>query len=136
MSEATTQDRLNEALDFILQTAQDGKSFVLDQAPEVAKEIVAWEFWGSVARAAFCMAIFVIAMCVLFKAIGLVRREFGKNVFEQCEGLIMGGILATVVSAVVCFVSGAGVGVNGGLAIRAHVAPRLVVLDYVKGVVR
>ena len=127
MSDTTTQDKLDQALGFVLQTAEDAKGFVLEQAPLVAQEIVAWAF----ARSVFGIACGAVALVcgLLMVAVG-VRHMMRHKDFEDSNpllsmgGPIFGGVL--IMMAVGTLHSGV------QSLIKVNTAPRLVVIDYIR----
>lgn len=119
-------DQLNERLvslmDYIGSVAKDADAFARAQLPDVAREIIAWELWRSVFLLAPAIAALWLAMLFFRK---------GKAVIKSDDPF------AWFFIAVVLAVFGtAGAITSGASAIKAVVAPRLVILDYVKEVMK
>jgi hypothetical protein len=114
-----SNEKLNEALAFVLEQVKDGTGFVKEQAPLVAQEIVRYELWSSVV---FFVAAAAVALVTIFWA-----RKKEWIVWEDLPGPKM---FATIVVGVASVVA-----VQNGVHITKCVtAPRLVVLDYLRGV--
>jgi hypothetical protein len=91
------------------------KDFVVEQAPDIARQILAWELYTSMVWAAIC--VLAIVLCV----------------FSMCnsddEGVIGGGFFVTLVS-LICF------GIQISDIIKVKVAPKIFLLDYLMGIVK
>lgn len=127
MSDTTTQDRLDQALGFVLQTAEDAKGFVVEQAPLVAQEIVAWAF----ARSVFSIACgaFALVCGLLMVAVGVRHMMRHKQIEDSNPLLSMGGPIfggVLIMMAVGTLHSGV------QSLIKVNTAPRLVVIDYIR----
>lgn len=153
MTDQTTNDRLNDALDFLMRSMQETKDFTMEQAPLVAKEIVAWEFWKSSLAAVACLVAAVFALLVMRRVAVMVDRHYASVAEQARERKKSDGRYSLYCDDVDARYSGEykqlhwiGVGVaiflcipvviNTANAVKAAVAPRLVVLDYVKGSIK
>jgi len=134
MTDQQTTDRLNDALDFLLRSMQETKDFTMEQAPLVAKEIVAWEFWGGVSNAVIGVLL-VLTSVIVIKTVYRRTAQAWSGDSDDMVSAVGGVIVMIVCILVVC---GSSVqSVNGTTsAIKASVAPRLVVLDYVRGAIK
>lgn len=122
-----TVERLNDLMDWVGSTAKATEGFVIEQAPLVAQEIVAWEFWGCIGHASLFLA-FAIAGTLTIRL--LWRKDKDGNLLVDDEAArfvpsILGGI-----ACVAFVVAAADYGIH---AIKAKVAPRIVIIDYVAG---
>lgn len=122
-------DQLNERLvslmDYIGSVAKDADAFARAQLPDVAREIVAWELWSGVVYGLICIAI--IAACVW------VFRFALKIMDDNHDGREIPMFIFSAIVGPVAFIF---VLVNTHSIIKAVAAPRLVILDYVKGVLK
>lgn len=129
--DTTTQDRLNALLDYVGTTVKDGDALLREQAPLVVKEIVAWEFWSSIATIGMTTAILALAIALLFfcmkKAVSDTKSDIDWS--EPAAALLITAAILGVVWLVV-------VPTNAMSAVKASTAPRLVVLDYLKSAVK
>ena len=105
--------RLIEALDSM--TKWTG-----EQVPLAAQEVIAWEFWSNLIWAGLCFAAAVICY-------RLVRRLWGdaEHVLDTDPVII--------VPAFVLVLAVVGVCVSATSAIKCKVAPRVVVIEAVRG---
>jgi hypothetical protein len=122
---AQLNERLVSLMDYVGSIAKDADAFARAQLPDVAREIVAWELWSGVVYGLICVAILAACVWAFRKAMWLLNNS------RECYDIPMFAI--SVVLGVFAFV---GLMVNTNGIIKATVAPRLVVLDYVKGVVK
>jgi hypothetical protein len=122
---ADTQTRLNALLDYVGTTAKDADGFVREQAPMVAQEIVAWKFGVGVAQLSFGVVLIVVWVMALITVLREEKKPFADRnemVSVPCGMfLVMGGVFMCILTV-------------GGIydTLRASVAPRLVVIDYIK----
>jgi len=112
-------------MDYIGSVAKDADAFARAQLPDVAREIVAWELWSGVVYGMICVAILAACVRAFRKAMWLVNNS--RDCYEIPMFIISVGL------GVFAFV---GLVVNTQSIVKATVAPRLVVLDYVKGAMR
>ena len=78
--ENVTQDRLNELVSWLVDTAKSTETFVLEQAPDVARQMVAWGLWGSIAY--ILMGLGVVAALLGVAACGYRHHEGLKAKYE------------------------------------------------------
>lgn len=104
---------LQKSLADLLAYVKKGADFAVAQAPAVAQEIVAWELWSSVVLV--CTGI--VTLVTGFLAVRATMRNY-DNVAAGVFGIIAFpvGFVMTVV--------------NIYFAVRAIVAPRLVIIEY------
>lgn len=111
-------------LGWLKETAEKGADFVETQAPLLANEIVAWHFWSCVTQAVMFASIATAA------AFG-VRWAF--KVFETTkEGHPRFGfaIVVMIVSTVCLIVPPIAFSIASYEAVKAAVAPRIVIIQY------
>ena len=126
-------DQLNERLvslmDYIGSVAKDADAFARAQLPDAAREIVAWELWSGVARAVFGVTIAFFAVKYGYRVLRYFQRTDPKIAETPWPIAIVVFVIAAIFGA--CLFAD-----SATTAIRAVVAPRLVILDYVKGAMR
>lgn len=124
---AEVEQHAVEILDWLKGVAQEGEGFVREQAPLVAQEIVAWEFWGNVAAAAIAC---FMATAVFVGALLLCRaaEKWADPAAEELCVAISVSVVAIALIASCVIVPGSLYG-----AAKAAVAPRVVILEYVTG---
>lgn len=119
-----TTERLDQLLDFVAQAASGTKDFVIEQAPMVAREIVAYTFWTSAIAVGFGLLCLVVA-CAMARWTYRSFNDSTTNDGREAIGLVL-AIFATASALVM-------IGANVGPLIKSATAPRLVVIDYVRG---
>lgn len=127
-------NKLNESgaelLDWMKGAAENGGDFVAEQAPLLATEIVAWHFWSSVFCAGVGVAfvvLFLIAAFVFFRvATSCTSDQFSDGHPKAVLGVI-GGSACVLVAAMILGLAVVG---NTYEAIKASVAPRIVLIEY------
>ncbi|WDI44761.1 hypothetical protein [Bremerella sp. P1] len=118
------KERLVDSLDKVMQWAEGAEEFVLEQAPLVAQEIVAWKFyeglcWGIV-LATVIVAVLTAAAIACWVIISNSEDSEGK-VFAVFPPLFAAfPIVPATVCLAQCVVQ----------SVQACVAPRLVIIDY------
>jgi hypothetical protein len=120
-----TEQNVNEAIDWIQKTGGSLQDFAVEQAPLYCREIVAWELWSNL-----CL---VAGMTICLIMAGLLWRKLWSNFNKEGGGIadepIAYGILVTLLGSIVCFCV-FGNGVYG--AVKAKVAPRIVIVEHLK----
>lgn len=121
------QEQLTRALSMMNDAAASGGNFVLEQAPMVARELVAYTLWSSAATALLSGA----ALVVLYRrGIPAWKKSAEKDrYYDDGTGALFFLAVGFVVSGIL-FLG------NSRATIKAVTAPRLVILDYVKDMVK
>lgn len=124
MANQNTDDRLKESLveviDWLKVGAEQSKDFVIEQAPMVAQEYVAWTFWEAVIGLAVCLLLAPLA-CLAF---AITIRWMRDDEFGDPSGFV--GAIITGMLAIGVFI---GAYANATTAIKATVAPRVVIIE-------
>jgi hypothetical protein len=125
------QDKIADLLNFIAESASDTKGFVLEQAPLVAHEIVAWVFWSNLIYTIIGLTMVVFGVRVVMKfgrifANGFKERpnDFPVEIFPMIGGF------ALILVASLAFLPGV------APLIKSSVAPRLVLIDEIQRMIR
>lgn len=122
-------DQLNERiivlLDYLSSVAKDDDTFARAEIPQVASEIVAWELWSGVLWIIPCIIGCYISYRLCRKGVVTLKSRGVDESFPLF-----------VVCAVVAFFSAIGLSSNGTNILKSIVAPRLVILDYVRSVAK
>lgn len=123
-----------EIVAWIRRTAEQAEGFVLEQAPLVVQEYIAWFFWQN-AISVFIWLAFAIPAGVIALRFG--GRSIAKLDLSVNEARVDGRDALVVVSGVVllfCLLSLVRVVPDGKDAIKALVAPRVVLIEWAGGV--
>jgi hypothetical protein len=119
---------LNEAIDWLQATAGQIQNFAEAQTPLYCQEVVAWAFWGGAIPGGFGVILVVIGFVAAIKFVQWMKEDRGEpnaRTLPACAitilGLGMGIILA---------------GMHIPQAVKAVVAPRLVIVEHLKGLVK
>lgn len=128
-------DNINEVVSFIKTSASDSLNFAKDQAPLVVQEYLQWEFWSSLGAWALML---VIVSCLLAVSRKLYKYATNTSLYEAKYGYTTKSMQeAQVLAMCVCVILTTGSIITfmvnsccyGGSAIKAKVAPRVVVLE-------
>lgn len=111
----------------LLSWAQEGGAFVKEQAPLYAQEVLAWQFWVSILGAILGLLLIGFACYLAPKAKARLEDYSGDE--------------AVLVATVLFFLACAIVGpillcVNVSTAVKVKVAPRVVVIEALRGVAK
>ena len=117
---------INKALDFVLQTAEQTRDFVADQAPLVAGEIIQLTFVGGVIQAVIGLVMVVFT--------GIVARGVWRIIptEEDRPELVLSVLLWCVLAFFSLIVGGVMAYQGTKSALQAAIAPRTVVIDYLR----
>lgn len=127
-----------ELLEWLKQTAEKSAEFVEREAPLLATEIVAWHFWASAVWFCGFSVAFLVAATIAARAyrawslqpVMTPHYAVPADTITVTYGFVIG--ISTFLAAVLFMVT---VGFAHD-AIKAAVAPRVVILEYVKGAVK
>ena len=118
-------DKLAHLLDWLGNVVNDADTFARAQLPEVAREIVAWELWSSVGWGSL-FAIIVVA-CIV-SVVVMLKKTSGMNTGDRMEAIGPFVVPIAVLAAIsMMFVAG-----FANDASRAVIAPRVVIIDYIR----
>ncbi len=107
-----------ELMEWLKDVAQKSSDFVEREAPLLATEIVAWHFWGSVLLGSISLAAFLSMVGVGVYWV----RKYSDDAPQWITGVLL---------LIFCFLPGLVFIACGTEAIRACVAPRVIVLEAV-----
>ena len=125
MNPDTTEQNINQAIDWLQKTGGQIQEFTAEQAPLYCREVVAWQLWSSIAGVVGSLLIAAAAVYIAAKS----RRWIAENVQEVHPGAIFGS-MAILAAIVLSFV---GIYQNAQSAIKAVVAPRMVIVEHLRG---
>ena len=118
-------------MDFLEKSAKSTVEFAQDQVPLVAKEIVSWYFWENAIFAT--MYLFILVFLFIFMLFVLKKiKEYWDTadevkVFGTVGLFVMMLISCGLLHSIIFYTSN---------AVKAQVTPRLVLIDYIKNVVK
>jgi heme/copper-type cytochrome/quinol oxidase subunit 2 len=117
-----------ELMKWLHEAAENAGEFVQREAPLVANEIVAWHFWSSV----FMVVLFLIAAVALSAAAwgfwrSSIYQDYQRD-WRECATFLM--LICLAGSAACAFIGG---GTCGYEAVKAQTAPRVVIIEYIRG---
>ena len=115
---------LNDSAVALLEWAQNAGSFVTEQAPLVAQEYVAWVFWENL--------IFAIVLGVIALGWALVARK----VFTTYEGMEIDRNSFTVAASMIALSFAISAAYQFTDAMQAHIAPRVVIVEWLQGQIK
>lgn len=113
-----------EVLGWLKETAEKGADFIETQAPLLANEIVAWHFWASVTMAVMFAVIVSLLVLVLRHCIAIIKTR------KESTPEFAGAFIFCSIGSVAVIVLGIASLVNVYEAVRASVAPRVVIIQH------
>jgi cytochrome c biogenesis factor len=126
-----TEQNINDAINWLQQTGGAIQDFATTQAPLYCQEVVAWTFWQNMAYTS--IGLFLLILCALSaKQVRPAWREYKDSkptIYEEPWAAIRWSILTAVffVFGLIFVVE------NIGDTIKAKVAPRLVIVEHLRG---
>jgi hypothetical protein len=123
-----TVANINEAIDWLQKTGAQVQDFAVEQAPLYCREVVAWEFWMGIINSSFGFLFLVTPLVMLWR----YRQWFKEDLACLGTGSLAASILVPLISA-------------GGLitifncapqTVKAAVAPRLVIVEHLRGLTK
>lgn len=127
-----TLQRLEQAAMSIIDEMESGfetgKAFAIEQAPEVCREILAWQFWSNGLCAVMFALIFVALACLF---VFLVRKSIALK-HQDPDGYAIGAVFSGVFALVTLLP----VTLYTLECIKAEIAPRIVIIEKLAEAVR
>ena len=126
MNPDTTEQNINQAIDWLQKTGGQIQDFATEQAPLYCREVVAWELWGNVVSAIGCVV-----------GLGLISYLFKKTkawINEEAEDCNPAAIFLAIGMLLLSVFLTCGFVTSVGSAIKAAVAPRMVIIEHLRGI--
>lgn len=132
----TTDAQLGELLKFIRETAEKGVALASDQMPYLAQEIVAYTTYKHIMSIVFALPFVTISMVVVITLFNLARSWDAANIKlgkkqEETAGAIFMGCIVLIICSIFLIIRVSFIDIPG--LVKCKTAPRLVVIDYIKG---
>lgn len=128
------QQKINDVLGYLLDSVQKVGDVAVDQLPLVAQEIVAWGFWSNLVSYLFVWLLFGVACSTV---VTVVRKH--SKLDDGYGGPNRHGFVV-IASASIAVVTGIALmpmtfadDGPGQQALKSAIAPRLYVLDWLRG---
>lgn len=119
-----TEKNVNEAIDWLQKTGGSIQDFAVEQAPLYCREVVQWQLWEGIV----CGSAGVILCLLVILFWKLTRKVFNTHDYGNPAAIIPG------IAGGLCAVFGTMALVVGSQkAIKAAVAPRLVIVEHLRG---
>lgn len=122
---AEIENKTTEVLSFLLETLKDSKSFALEQTPLFIQELLDYKFYMSLGQ-------FSLGVLSLFVGIGMLILFLKKQKEWEREGKV-GHLVISFVSALLGIIIGFVVPLRSTDWIKIKIAPRVYLMDYIKG---
>lgn len=130
MDKTLFETKLNDLWNFVGSGMNATKDFVAEQAPLVVKELVAWVFWSNLLTFVVLSLIFATLIGILVVGVRSgIRQTRSSGGLQPTFALWIPVMIISLVALVPVGIYG---GSSGLKALKAHVAPRLVVIDEVQ----
>lgn len=120
-----TEQNINEAIDWLQQTGGQIQDFATTQAPLYCQEVVAWTFWMGIICCGFAVVLLAIAATIGLKLPRWFKEDDYDGSFRTVAGVIV-CILAPFIAAIILTE-------HLGNTIKAKVAPRIVIVEHLRG---
>lgn len=112
--------------------------FISEQAPLYAQEVVAWKLWGGISGLIVCLVMVAGGAALSWLSVRLLRQAFKlENIgkYEEAGGFGVGGLFVGLVALGLLVVGVAGIPGEVNSVVKASVAPRMIVLEHLRGLV-
>lgn len=110
----------------VLSGLRTTKGFVIDQAPDVVKQILYW----NAASAAIWIVMSLVLGITIWRASIRISAELKKPEYEQTEAIAFGGTLGCIFSTILALVVFT---VNIFILAKVLIAPKLYLIEYFSG---
>lgn len=118
-----TETNINQAISWLHQTGGAIQDFATEQAPLYCREVIAWQFFSGILYACIGAVVFVAGLIALRAGV----RMFKADPFcpESTPPCII-GFCVTIAGFIM-------IAVNANGALKAAIAPRLVIVKHLRG---
>lgn len=131
MNAEATATNINEAIGWLQQTGTQAQNFAIEQAPLYCREVVAWEFYSGTLGIIGSLVIITTGFVILRKGLTLIKEGKGKSYFERPDPF--GWMLIAIILLVIGMMMITGSSIK---ATKACVAPRLVIVEHLRGLTK
>ncbi len=114
---ADLSTRIAGILDFLQNSMQSAGKFAADQAPDVVREVLAWNFWSTLGLSAACLLGAVISSYAVYR---IVRWEIRNDGFPPITVFLAAVPLGLLAAALV----------NCAIWLKILIAPKLFLIEY------
>jgi hypothetical protein len=122
------QENITEAIKWLQTTAGQIQDFAVEQAPLYCQEIVAWTFWHAMAGIALGVAFILVPVIFIYNFRKVILRDLSDAGHVSFFAGVFG--FFSLVAGVACICKSA------PQAIKAHVAPRIVIIEHLQGLTK
>lgn len=137
--DAELKARLTRYLDKLEAAVTNTADFAVDQAPDVVREWLAWEFWSNAASAITAFAVITFLAWLARLLVGYINDEIKKEKMPGAKKSETAGfafMCFLVVSVLVVAITIAWLAPTAARAVKATVAPKVVVLERVAELIK
>lgn len=106
-------------MDWLVATGKSTQAFVIDQAPDVARQMIEWEIWKSWFWLVPCALLALLGLLIFVLSLTSAMGKNGNNddcgvAFFSCVGFLLFFLLAVY---------------QGTRIVKCHVAPKVFILE-------
>jgi hypothetical protein len=120
-----TEQNINEAIDWLQQTGGSIQDFATTQAPLYCQEVVAWTFWMGFICTMIGTGVLVVGIYFTSRLPKWLKEDKGDPTARSIIA-IFGGVLGLIIG-------GFTIASHLGDTIKAKVAPRIVIVEHLRG---
>lgn len=125
------QQRFSSYLDSLETTVTNSKDFVLDQAPDIAQQYVAWEFWNSLTSIGLGSIPLIISILIAICFYFYIKNKTKLSDDEQGFGVFIGFI--SIVSLIIFSITSA---TCLPTVVKTKIAPKVIIMEKVSDLIR
>lgn len=119
--------KVNELIGWLADSVKGSGEFVKEQAPEVAQQMVAWGAFCAAMWLAICVVLALLAAFVMWR----LDRAYPGDAKAPDSAVV--GFMVSLCVIVACLL---GAALNGGTLAKTQIAPKLYVLERVRGMLK
>ena len=116
-----TENNINEAINWLQQTGGSIQNFAAEQAPIYCREVIAWEFWSAMFYLVISASMLIAAAYLGKKARSLFKEDELWEPWAAISGFII--VVFGLLGCIAC-----------ECVIKATVAPRLIIVEHLRGI--
>lgn len=129
------EETQKQLLSWAKTAAEKGGGWLEQELPQFAAEIVAWHFWSNMFLLGIWLAIAAVPLGLAITILVVSRKWSWLSGGDPGDRLAATGVAAALLIAAT-LISSTSAGSYGYEAVKASVAPRVVILEYVRGAVK
>lgn len=122
----TTEQNVNQAIDWLQKTSGTIQDFAVEQAPIYCKEVISWYIFDGVIAVVLSFPLFLVSAFLYKRSRNLAQNKKESSIGDEGAAHFVFGFIVFV---------GAFIALASGVSsiVKAATAPRIIIIEHLKG---